>query len=48
MLYFYAQSFTRWSAYMIGGIVGCILASKIENIPFEFKRNPISMTDLDK
>lgn len=45
MLVYYAQSFTRWSAYMFGGLIGCILVSKIDHIPFEFHTNPVSMAD---
>jgi len=48
MLWFYAQSFTRWSAVMFGGLVGCALVSKTNHIPYEFNRNPVGMADLDK
>ena len=46
MLWYYAQSFTRWSAVMFGALIAGVLVSK--TVPYEFSKNPVSTSDLDK
>lgn len=48
MIYYYAQSFTRWSAYMFGGIFAGLLIIKKNGLDSSYARNPISIAELDK
>merc|ERR1712194_108982 len=47
--YFYAQSFTRWTPYMFGALVGCLVIEKIrKEVPAEYSANPVALSDIDK
>lgn len=48
MIYYFAQSFTRWSTYMLGGAFAGMLIIYKDRLDGTFASNPISMCELDK
>ena len=48
MIYYFAQSFTRWSTYMLGGAFAGMLIIYKDGLDGSFAKNPISIAELDK